>query len=219
MPRPGNSKHSTKKRPLTLAPEYADWTLEELENALKPRQYEFARAWIQNGGNSTQAYRDAIWLKRESNQQWAKGKTDTQIANKINGSAGQYLRTNTLVHAYILKSEAKRRAELAERDRFSYEQWLDRMNSLSDGAEREKQYSPAIRAQELIGKAVGHIDANRQDITARMADNELSGKLADILGTTADTLNRALKSGSVVPGEVVDVEPENVSQIEHLENG
>ncbi|MGB5707918.1 MAG: hypothetical protein WBM41_13940 [Arenicellales bacterium] len=89
------------------------------------------------------------------------------------------------------------------------------MDDLSQGAEKEKQFSPAIRAHELIGRAAGHIDSNRQDQLSRVDDRLLTSKLADILGITADTLSQALhgntgsensQNKAPIEGEVVDAE-------------
>lgn len=207
MPRPGNSNHSTEKQPLVVHQDYADWTVEQLQVALKPKDYDFARAYLNNNANQYKAYREAVWDHNPKNIAWAKGKTPTEIAQKINGAPRRIL-NKPLVSAYIVKFQEERRAELAKRDRFGYEQWIERMNSLSEGAEAAEQYSPAIRAQELIGKAAGHIDSNRADMASRMADTELSSKLADILGTQTETLSRALQG--VSQGSAIDAEDAEV---------
>ena len=89
------------------------------------------------------------------------------------------------------------------------------MEDLSKGAEKEKQFSPAIRAHELIGRAAGHIDSNRQDQLSRVDDRVLTSKLADILGITADTLSHALhgntgsensRNKTSIEGEIADAE-------------
>ncbi|MGB5705559.1 MAG: hypothetical protein WBM41_01905 [Arenicellales bacterium] len=204
----------TLAKQLSLSPEYQDWTVEELQSALKPSYFKFAQEYIRNGGNKVGAYRDAIWIHKPGNREWAEGKSGNDIARKINSSAYRIIE-NSLVSAYIIKFQEQERARIEEETRFQYDRWLNRMDDLSKGAEKEKQFSPAIRAHELIGKAAGHIDSNRQDQLSRVDDRHLTSKLADILGITANTLSQALhgntgsencRNKGPIEGEIADAE-------------
>ena len=168
---------------LTMPEECKDTPLKEIAIQLTPKQLAYANRYLNNGNISLDAYREAVYLPKGLGD----GKTKDQIYRACTKSALRYSRI-PLVAAYVVKSTEKRYAKaIAENDR-DYEAWIARMGDLRDNAAEDGQYSPSIRAHELIGKADGHIDANRVDNLSRMSDAELVRQLAATTGIAVSAL-------------------------------
>ncbi len=205
---------STRPKPLTMPEKYKDYTLEELEAIAKPSHIELTKAYFKYQGNITQAYKHAIWLKDPKNKEWIKGKTDTEIGKKIANKTTYLLKSNLLARALIVKNKEKFVKKAKFETEMSFNGWANRLISLRNNAEDAGQFSPAIRGHELLGRAAGHIDSNRQHHASREDDKALVDKLTDILGVTADSLNSQL-SRSEGFSDAIDAEVIDPEQITH----
>jgi hypothetical protein len=188
---------------LTMHEEYANTPLPEITRRLKPVWLAFANTYLANNNNALGAYR-TIYNECKDIKRLPKDGIRKDNEN-ILASRANYILRKTIVSAYILKTQAKR-ADLAvvSADR-SYEAWISTMGDLRDDAAEAGQYSPSVRAHEIIGKADGHIDSTRTDQMHRVSNDELVAKVAGILGQSVQTLDRVLHGDKprIVEGEIV----------------
>ena len=187
---------------LTMPQEYAATPLSEITIQLKSEWLAVANEYLNINGNALGAYR-AAYEEHEGIKRLPKG-TDSEIQNTM-ASRANYILKKPIVAAYVLKAREKRNLKAIESNDRSYDAWHTQMGELRDSAKEAGQYSPSIRAHELIGKADGHIDANRLDAVSRVSDDALIEQLVNVLGVQASTLHAALNN-DVPEAEVIETD-------------
>lgn len=144
---------------------------------LRPDWVEFANEYIRNGGKQSTAWLDTIGLNYTDEIQASR---NDKFIYAI--SRAKAITKNVLVIRYInLKRKEIARDAALDSER-SYAGWLRKMQEIRDAAFKDCEYSPAIRAHELVGKAEGHIDRDQHGVLSSVSDGDLIRQMAEVLG-------------------------------------
>ena len=190
---------------LSLLPEFENTPLNELASQIKPQWLAVANEYLNNGGNALGAYR-TVYEQDESIKRLPEGGTPNEIRNNL-ASRAEYVLNLPTVSAYVLRTRERRNLEAVASSDRSYSAWYEELHDTSQEAREDRQYSASIRGQEILGKASGHVDANRVSDASRMGDDQLSALVAVALGVTVKALNERApisnNGATIIDGEVV----------------
>ncbi len=111
------------------------------KKGLTAKQESFARAYVENGGNASEAYRSAY-------------NAENMKQETIHSKACLLLKQdNVTARVKELQEEAQKIAD--KEFEITIKEVTKNLIRLSKGAEADRQFSPAIKAQELLGKHLG----------------------------------------------------------------
>jgi len=174
--------------PITCPPEFEGMSLDDLAKLMPPKIFRYAIDFARHN-NKTKAYRDNI----------AKAGS---LDKHHSASATHLNEHNPIVYAVVAEYRQEHAIKVRANVETNREHWISKTADIRDEAREAKQFGPAMRGQELIGKTGGvltqdHTSDNSKSVHEALA--QIAGSNASLAKSLANQLG--IKEPEIVEGE------------------
>jgi len=190
--------------PITCPPEYEGMSLDDLAKLMPLNHFKFATDLARHN-NKAKAYRDNIAKA---------GSLDKHASS----SATHFIEHNPHLDAVVAEYRQEHAIKVRANVETNRENWINKTADIRDEAREAKQFGPAMRGQELVGRAGGiltqdHTSDNSKSVNEALA--HIAGSNASLAKSLANQLG--IKEPEIVEGEF-DEEPNDSDEEEPCES-